>query len=383
MWTWLSRVFGSQGAAGRAEAEGRIEDAARLYLERGNVADAVRVLLRAGETARTLEERRAFLVRAYGIARTDEHRREARKGLCLVTLAEAEAAAPRTEDDRRRVQEAADDLESMGLYREAGRAWAMLEDREAVARVLALAGDVDGLEKVTGDREASERNSLRRRAAVEGFDAMWRSGDRAGAVATLTAWVSAHGDDHEARSTLDRHVNLLLRDGRFEAEHDGARTVYVGRFPVTLGREADVVLRGASVSRRHVTIAQTGDRFEASDAGSRSGTTLDGVPLGAPLALRPGAALGLGADLSLRVQAAPDAGSLSLEIERGMDRGRRLVLVAGSAALACGAVRFEPSGPVLTPAQPVSLNGQKVALPFTLARGDRIEAGGRTLHVVG
>ena len=83
MWTWLSRVFGSQGAAGRAEAEGRIEDAARLYLERGNVADAVRVLLRAGETARTLEERRAFLVRAYGIARADEQRREARKGLCL------------------------------------------------------------------------------------------------------------------------------------------------------------------------------------------------------------------------------------------------------------------------------------------------------------
>ena len=257
MWTWLSRVFGSQGAAGRAEAEGRIEDAARLYLERGNIADAVRVLLRAGETARTLEERRAFLVRAYGIARTDEHRREARKGLCLVTLAEAEAAAPRTEDDRRRLQEAADDLESFGLYREAARAWTMLEDREAVARVLALAGDVDGLEKVTGDRELSERNSLRRRAAVEGFDALWRSGDRPAAVATLTAWVSAHADDHEARDTLDRHAALLLRDGRFEAEEGGARTVYVGRFPVTLGREADVAMRGASVSRRHLTLTHT------------------------------------------------------------------------------------------------------------------------------
>lgn len=381
MWTWLSRVFGSQGAAGHAEAEGRIEDAARLYLERGAVADAVRVLLRAGETARTLEERRAFLVRAYGIARTDEQRKEARKGLCLVTLAEAEAAAPRTEDDRRRLQEAADDLESFGLFREAGRAWAMLEDREAVARVLALAGDVDGLEKVTGDRETAERNSLRRRAAVEGFDAQWRSGDRPGAITTLTAWASTHHDDHEARSTLDRHLALLLRDGRFEAEHDGERTVYVGRFPVTLGRETDVVFRGASVSRRHVTLSRTADGFQVVDAGSRSGTTLDGVPLGAPLPLRPGAAIGLGADLTLRAQG--DPARLVLEIERGMDRGRRLTLVSDSAPLFCGTVHFEASGPVLTPTQPVSLNGQKVALPFTLARGDRIEVGGRTLQIVG
>ena len=381
MWTWLSRVFGSRGAAARAEAEGRVEDAARLYLERGEVADAVRVLLRAGETARTLEERRGFLIRAYGVARTDELRREARKGLCLVTLAEAEAAAPRTEDDRRRLHEAADDLESMGLYREAARAWTMLEDREAVARALALAGDVDALEKVTDDRENAERNGLRRRAAVEGFEALWRSGDRPNAVATLSAWVAAHADDHEARDTLDRHAALLLRDGRFEADEGGARTVYVGRFPVTLGREADVPIRGASVSRRHVTVARAAAGFEASDAGSRAGTTLDGVPLGAALPLRPGAALGLGADLTLRASAAgPDA--LTLEVERGMDRGRRVALVAGAASLFCGALRFDASGPTVTPDKPVSLNGQKVALPFTLARGDRVESGGRALLVL-
>ncbi len=110
MWTWLSRVFRSSSAAERAEAEGRIEDAARLYVENGDRAQAVLVYLRAAETARTLEERREFYARAHGLARTDEHRDAARKGLALVTLAEAQAAAPRTDEDRRRLREAAEAL---------------------------------------------------------------------------------------------------------------------------------------------------------------------------------------------------------------------------------------------------------------------------------
>lgn len=383
MWTWLSRVFRSTGAAERAEAEGRVEDAARLYLDGGDRAEAVRVLLRAGETARTLEERRGYFVRAYGMARTDELRDQARRGLALVTLAEAEAAAPRTDDDRRRLQDAAEDLERMGLFREAGRAWGLLEDRDAVVRVLTLAGDVDALEKVAGARDDAERLNLRRRAALEGFDALWRSGDRPGAVRELQAWVAAHGDDHEARGVLDARVATLLRDGRCDVDQDGARTLYVGRLPVALGREGDVVLRGASVSRRHALVRHdpAAGRFTVEDAGSRSGTTLDGVPIAGSIALSPGALVGLGGDLALRVGAAPDPASLLLEVERGMDRGRRVLVVTGRAALACGVLRFEAHGPVVTPSGAVSLNGQKVAVAFTLARGDRVEAGGHVVTV--
>ena len=382
MWTWLSRVFRSTSAAERAEAEGRVEDAARLYLESGNHAEAVRVLLRAGETARTLEERRTWLVRAYGMARSDALRDEARKGLCLVTLAEAEAAAPRTEDDRRRLQDAAEDLERLGLYREAGRAWALLEDREAVVRVLTLAGDVDALEKVTGARDDAERISLRRRAALEGFEARWRSGDRQDALRELSAWVGAHGDDHEARGAFDANTALVIRDGRCELELDGARALYVGRFPATLGRrEADVDLRGASVSRRHAVVRASEGTFTLEDIGSRSGTTLDGVPLGAALPLAPGALAGFGADVALRVLASPEPGVLPLEIERGMNRGLRVVLMTGSCTLPVGTLRFEDGVAVLTPAAPVSLNGQKVALAFTLAHNDRVEVGDHVLTV--
>ncbi len=380
MWTWLSRVFRSSSAAARAEAEGRIEDAARLYVESGDRAQAVEVYLRAAETARTLEERREFLTRANGLARTPEHRDAARRGIALVILAEAEAAAPRTDEDRRRLQEAAEDLERLGAWRDAGSAYALLEDREAVVRVLTLSGEVDALEKLTGTRDEADRKGLRRRRALEGFDALWRSGDRPRAMRDLQAWVSANADDHEARTTLDARAASLLREGRFEFEVDGARTLAVGRFPVTLGREADVALRGASVSRRHCAIELDAGRFVIRDAGSRAGTLLDSVPIAAPLTLAPGATVGLGGDLALRASAADD-GALSLEVERGMDRGRKLLLVSRAFALPCGTVRFEADGPVVSPSGAVSLNGQKVAVEFTLARGDRVEVPGHTLLV--
>lgn len=382
MWTWLSRVFRSTSAAERAEAEGRIEDAARLYLESGNRAEAVRVLLRAGETARTLEERRTWLVRAYGMARTEELRDEARKGLCLVTLAEAEAAAPRTEDDRRRLRDAAADLERFGLYREAGRAWALLEDREAVVRVLTLAGDVDMLEKVTGDRDNAERMSLRRRAAMEDFAARWCSGDRPGALRELAAWVSTHGDDHEAREALDTSTALVVRNGCCSFDLDGARALYVGRLPARLGRDGDVHLRGATVSRRHAVVRATAEGFTLEDGGSRAGTTLNGVPLAAALPLNPGAVIGIGADVTLRVLPALGVGVLVLEIEHGLDRGCRVVIVTGNSTLPVGSLRFDEGLAVMTPSSAVSLNGQKVALAFTLAHGDRIEAGDHVLRVL-
>jgi hypothetical protein len=382
MWTWLSRLFRSSSAAERAEAEGRIEDAARLYVDKGDRAEAVRVYLRAAETARTLEDRREYYTRAYGLGRSEDLRDAARKGLAMVTLAEAEAAAPRSDEDRRRLQEAAEDLERLGSWRDAGRAYALLEDREAVVRVLTLAGDVDALERVTGTRDEADRKGLRRRGALEGFDALWRSGDRVKALRDLGAWVAANSDDHEARGAYDARSAMVLRDGRCELEVDGQRVLVVGRFPVSLGREADVVLRGASVSRRHCSLEVSDGAFVLRDGGSRAGTTLEGVPIAAPLRLAAEALVGLGSDLALRVHAGADATQLTLEVERGMDRGRRITLVARRYALPVGAMRFEAEGPVVSPSAPVSLNGQKVALEFTLVRGDRVEVPGHTLTVL-
>jgi hypothetical protein len=157
----------------------------------------------------------------------------------------------------------------------------------------------------------------------------------------------------------------------------------VARFPVVLGREGDVILRGASVSRRHTSVhhdAVTGG-FAVEDLASRAGTTLDGVPIGARIALTVGQTVGLGSDMSLRARAGDDPGSLVLEVDRGMDRGRKVLLVPGPCALACGVMTFGDEGPVITPRGAVVLNGQRVAVSFTVVKGDRVESQGHTLTV--
>ncbi len=383
MWAWLSRMLRGSRAAERAEADGRVDDAVRLYVDAGDRAEATRVLLRAAEIARTLDERRDFYTRAFSLARTEDLRDAARRGIALVTLAEFEAVPPRTDDERRRLTESARDLESLAAWREAARAWQLLDDREAIVRVLTLSGDVDSLESVTDAREAAERHALHRRGALEGFDMAWRSGDRSKALESLRHWVATAPDDHEARQCLDDHQARVLRGGRFEADLDGSVLTLVGQFPVTLGREADVIVRGAAVSRRHLEVLREAEGFVVRDAGSRAGTLLDGMPLAGQVPLRAGHTLGLGSDLQLRVE--DDGATVSLRIDRGLDRGRRVLLVAGAFALpgGSGVVRFDDEGPHFHPAAPVMLNGQRVAVPFLLARGDRVEWGASRLEVRG
>lgn len=382
MWSWLGRVFRGGQRAERAEAEGRVDDAVRIYVDAGDRAEACRVLLRAAESARTLEERRGFYARAYSLARTDDLKDTARKGLAMATLGEFASVAPRTDEDRRRLSEAAHDLETLLAFREAARAYELLEDREAIVRVLTLSGDVEALEKVTGDREDADRKLLRRRSALERFDTLWRSGDRLRALDDLRVWVGQRPDDHEARQCLDEHAGKVLRQGRFEASLDGGAVTVIGRFPVVLGREADVVFRGASVSRRHAEIVKEGAEVAVRDAGSRAGTTVDGLAINAAIPLVEGHSVQLGADLTLRVEGRPDAG-LALVVDRGLDRGRKLMLVASTWRVGGGEVTFASEGPRFAPVGPVMLNGTRVAVPFLLAAGDRVEWGASRLEVAG
>ncbi|MBI5516536.1 MAG: FHA domain-containing protein [Deltaproteobacteria bacterium] len=379
MWSWLTRWLRSGSAAEKAEAEGRVDEAARLYVEAGERAEALRVLLRAGETARTLEERRGFYVRAYGLARTKEQKNDAEHGLAMVTLAEGETHTVRTEEDRRRLEEAAGVLEAAGSFREAARAYGLLDDRDAVVRVLTLAGDVEGLERETERTEEVERVGLRRRKAVEEFEVLWQGGDRGRALEILTRWVTTHGDDHETRRLLDAHAARSLKGAMCDMVLGGVRWTLVWRFPVVLGREGDVVLRGGSVSRRHARLLKTDGGFALEDAESRAGIALDGVPAAGSVPLLDGHTVSLGGDLALRVGA--EGPHTTLEVDRGMDRGRRLLLVAGPWETPFGAVAFGPLGPELSPREPVYLNGRRVALAVTLASGDLVEQGEHSLRV--
>lgn len=374
MWSWLSRAFRSTGAAERAEAEGRFEDAVRLYVDAGSRDEAVRVLLAVADTTRGLEARRALLTRAATVARDDAQRAEARRQLARLAVEEAEDSPPRTDDDRRALAEAARALEALGEHGDAARAYVVLEDREGIVRTLTLSGDVEALERLTGARDDVDRHGLRRRAATEDADSRWRSGDRPGSLAALRQWVGANADDHEARRLLDQRDASLLRGGRCELRVDGEAVSLIGRLPLVIGREGDLVLRGAGVSRRHCELARgagPAGGYELRDLESRAGTRLDGLRIGAPMALRDGQRVELGDDLALRVGL--DDGALTLLVERGLDRGRRVAVLAGAWRTPLGGLRVGESGLELEPAAPVQLNGQRVAMTMVLAHGDRVD----------
>ena len=134
------------------------------------------------------------------------------------------------------------------------------------------------------------------------------------------------------------------------------------------------MLRGAGVSRRHCEIARVDDAagaYELRDLESRAGTRLDGLRIGAPMRLRDGQRVELGDDLALRVGLAD--GALTLLVERGLDRGRRVAVLAGDWRTPMGVLRMRESGLELEPSEPVQLNGQRVAMAMVLAHGDRID----------
>ena len=374
MWSWLSRAFRSTGAAERAEAEGRFEDAVRLYVDAGARDEAVRVLLAVSESTRGLEARRGLLTRAATLARNDEQRTEARRRLASLTVEEAEDSAPQSDDDRRALADAARALEALGEHGDAARAYVVLEDREGIVRALTLSGDVEALERLTGERDDVDRHALRRRAATEDADTRWRSGDRPGSLASLRAWVGSNGDDYEARRLLDQRDASLLRGGRIELRIDGEPVSLLGKLPLVIGREGDLVLRGAGVSRRHCELVLTegvAGAYELRDLESRAGTRLDGLRIGAPMRLRDGQRIELGDDLALKVGL--DDGALTLLVERGLDRGRRVAVLGGAWQTKLGILRGGENGLQLEPSMPVQLNGQRVAMPMVLAHGDRID----------
>lgn len=383
--SWFSRLFRSRGEAQaeKAEVEGRFEDAARIYVELGARAEAFRVLVRAAESARELSERRGFYTRAYAVARTDEAQALARRGLALCALAEFDGAGPRNDAQRARLAEAAAELEKNGSFREAARAFKLLGDKEGVERAMMLAGDIEGYEREVGADEVAERQRLRRRNAIENGETLWRSGDRTGALGSLETWLRSNPSDEEARLLLDERRALLCSSARVEARLGETLLAVVGRFPVTLGREADVSLRGAGVSREHVVIERAADgAVTVRDHGSRNGTTLEGLALAGTVALAEGQSIGLGSDLLLKVRERTRVVTV-LEVDRGMDRGRRIVLLTGPWKCALGHLRFDDAQRfVLEPDAAVELNGQRVVMPIVLARGDRVRGAGLVFELL-
>ncbi|RMG12221.1 MAG: FHA domain-containing protein, partial [Deltaproteobacteria bacterium] len=225
------------------------------------------------------------------------------------------------------------------------------------------------------DRREAERESAlhRARAALAEVDADLSAGRRARALDALLRLKGQARMDPEMR----RHVENLLADlearrprGRIALSLASARDALTvaADLPVRIGRAEDSILplRDPGVSRHHARISVEAGRFVLEDLGSRNGTFVDGLLLGAPLTVEGALRIGLGERCEIEVAPLGVTGLL-LRVEKGLSAGALALLLAGPVDLAelegldLDARLAERSGWfVLTPSGPARLEGREL-----------------------
>jgi hypothetical protein len=123
------------------------------------------------------------------------------------------------------------------------------------------------------------------------------------------------------------------------------------------------------------------------DCDSRNGTRLNGLRIGAALALPDSGTIGLGDDSDIAFS--QHQGTLRLEVRRGLDQGALAVVslapVCLDAVLANAPdlqLGFSRGRPTARCAGRLSLNGAAVAGEVQLVKGDVVSVGDRSMRVV-
>lgn len=329
-------LFDGRGRRARAaEAEGRHRDAASLYAAMGEMVDAGRCLAHAGDKATSHDERIAAWLDALSmfpeIALDERKAVEIKIGRAV--LEEAKARGVATSEERRRVADAAERLERSGKYAEAADAFELLGQKGDAARCLELGGEVDRLEVLLADSNAVDAREAKIRRLVSEHELALALGDRRAARASLREVVSLAPEDAGLRQLL-RRVEERWIAAPVTLVVAGKRVSFSQRLPALIGRsDADIVVRGTSVSRQHAEIVSEGGRFVVRDLGSRNGTLVAGMPLAGPLAIEGVIEVGLGDDVSVKVR--PSGAGIELEVQKGLDRGLVHVLGPGASDGAC------------------------------------------------
>lgn len=379
--SFFRRLFDSRARqALDAEVEGDLRKAAYLWVEMGNPEKAAELMIRLGEKSRAIDEKvEAWADALRFLPDTDvEQRRgiEARIGVAVLTAARAQGAT--SADAKRRLGDAASRLERAERWVEAADCHEILGDSDELARCLEKAGEIERLEKVLEASSARDQRAARLRRLVSEQELAAKVGARADARRALREAVGLAPEDPSIAALLRRLEEKWPRGRRLRLEVGGARVGIVGSLPLVVGRsDADVTVRGGSVSRRHCEIDRVGGVVVVRDLGSRNGTLIAGVPIGAEIALSGPTEIGLGDDVALRVS--PGERGVAIEVLRGLDRGERVI--AGEAELRIDGVpasfSFVEDRAVMTPdpGTRVVLGVQSVAAPIDLLYGDVLVVG--------
>lgn len=374
------RIFDSAyRRARRAEGKGEYREAAALYVEADMPDEAAHAFLVHATRAKALDDRLASYQDALRWLPVDHPRRgeiEAQIGLSV--LDEAQRRGVHTAEEKRRLGDAAQSLESGGRDAEAATAFEILGRMDDVARCLEKAGEVERLETLLQGSVEEARREQRLRRLVSDYEMAVAVGARLEALAALAEAVELAPEDVSLASLLRGLEARMLRGRRLRLRVGTADFAFFAEPRVVLGRDADVSVRGASVSRRHAEVAIEEGGLVVRDVGSRNGTLVHGVPIAGDLRVDGSSEIGLGDDVEVRV--AIQDGCLHLRVLRGLDRD--LVVLAGECALRPEGLRaevsFEGGHPRLTAMEGASaqLGRQPVAAPIVLLREDVIDVDG-------
>ncbi|MEM9195476.1 MAG: FHA domain-containing protein [Myxococcota bacterium] len=373
--------------ARQAEGAGKYREAATLYVEAELYEEAANALLFHAARTRTLDERLQAYEDALRWLPNDHPRRRKvhiQYGLALVD--DAQRRGVHTAEERRRLAGAARRLEKVESYSDAATAYELLGRTDDMARCLELGGEIERLEALLEESHDADQKQRQLRTLIGNYEMSTKVGDRREAQRALRTAVELAPEDPDIASLLRRLEARFPSPFRLDLEVDGAKLGFVGRLPVTLGRsDAHVIVRGASVSRKHTELRASDGNLTVRDLDSRNGTLIRGLPIAGEVRLTGPTEVGLGDDVTVALEPAGPA-AIQLEVTRGLDHGTRVVV--GTGALAMGALPFRitfPEGYATLEALPgtaLILGTQNCALPVVLLRDDSLTVGSHRIRVL-
>lgn len=385
---WFKRMFdGRHRKARAAEGAGEWRRAASLWVEAGEYELAAGALIHLAERDGDLEGRlEAWHDALAWISDEDEERREeVERRMGMAVLEDAEARGVASAEEKRRLGAAAARLERFDRPAAAADAFAMLGRREDQARCLQLAGEVEKLEALLSESNEQDEREGKLRRLLSDYEMALAYGARLEARAALREASRAAPSERSVSELLRRLEARLPPPSRVRLAIDGRRVSFVGRLPAVIGRgDAEIPIRGTSVSRAHAEVALADGRLVIRDLDSRNGTLVRGLPIREAIELTGATEIGLGDDVTLAVS--PRERSLVIDVRGGFDRGERIVVGEGALRVdgLPASVTFESGWAVLSADAdaPLELEGKTCALPIHLLVEDRISVGGVELEVL-
>lgn len=382
---WRLLFSPSYRRARRAEGLGEYREAAALYAQAGATDEAATALLFLAARSSNPEERSEALADALRwLPEGRPQRTDVQVRLAEITLEEIQRARAVQPEERGHLAEAARCFEAAGRWAEAAAAHELLGRDEDAARCLAAAGELERFEEVLERTARKDSHERAVRTAMRTYAAAMDAGARLEARAALREAASNGTDDKDLGRLLWELEAKWLPPYRAALRIDGSPIRLAGRLPAALGRaDADVLLRGGTLSRCHAVVSRRADRIVVRDMGSKNGTTVGGVPVEGEVVVRGPVRVGLGEDLVVEASLF-GAQALRLEVVQGLDRG--VVVLAGPELRPEGLsapVRF-PGGVATLypqPEAPVALFGRRCVTPVVLIDGDVLRVGDRMVEV--